>query len=149
MQIRTIAAVAALGVATAGAFAPAMAAPKKKKAPITKAYDLELMPLFTENAACADENLEGISLHTETIKPTGPGILSVKVTGFQGDWDIAIKDANNDEIVAGAGSSTPNPGPGEDTAIAKFKKPQEIRIAICNFVGTPQAKASFTYTYTG
>src|SRR5687767_3727734 len=110
MMVRRVAAVASLALLAAGAYAPATAAPKPKKKPISKTYELTLAPLFTENAACSDENLEGISLHTETIKPTGPGLLSVKVTGFQGDWDIAIKDANNEEIAAGSGSSTPNPG---------------------------------------
>ena len=150
MKIRTIAAVAALGVVSAGALAPATAAPKKKKAPISKSYDLQLLPVWTDPfAACADENLERISVHTEVIKPTGPGILTVKTTGYQGDWDISIKNSDNEEIVKGSGNDTPNAGPGEETALAKFKKGQEIRIAICNFAGTPASKASFTYTYTG
>ena len=147
MQVRSLAAVAALGVLAAGAYAPATAAPKKK--PITKTYDLTLVPGFTEpTSACADERLEGISLHTETIKPTGPGILSVKVNGHTGDWDISIKDSADDEIAAGSGNNTPHTGPGEETAIAKFKKGQEIRIAVCNFAGTPEATATFTYKYT-
>lgn len=150
MKIRSIAAVAALGVVTAGALAPATAAPKKKKAPITKTYSMELLPVWSDpQAACSDETFEGISIHTEVIKPTGPGVLTVKTSGHTGDWDISIKDANNDEIVKGSGNDTPHTGPGEETAVAKFKKPQEIRIAVCNFAGTPASTATFTYTYTG
>ena len=146
MHTRRIALVAALGVLALGAYAPATAAPKKK--PITKSYDLNLAPIpVPPTEACAEESFEGVSIHTETIKPTGPGILSVKVTGFTGDWDIAIKDAAFDEIAMGDGSTTPNPGPGEDTAVVKFKKAETINIAICNFAGSPAAKASFTYTY--
>ena len=148
MNIRRMTAVAAIGVLAAGATVPALAAPPKKK-PITKTYDLQLAPVWSDpQAACSDERLEGISIHTETIKPTGPGILSVKVNGHTGDWDIAVKDSADDEIAKGSGNDTPHTGPGEETAVVKFKKGQEIRIAVCNFLGTPEATATFTYKYT-
>lgn len=149
MNVRRIAAIAALGVAAAGVYAPAAAAPKKKKAPLTKSYELNMPPLFTNaTEACADNRLEGISLHLEPIKPTGPGVLVATVTGFTGDWDMAVKDKDGEEIAAGAGSSTPNPGPGEDTVTVKFKKAQDITLAVCNFLGTPNAKVKYTYTYS-
>ena len=37
-------------------------------------------------------------------------------------------------------------GTGE-TFEMKFKKPEPLQIAICNFTGTPQAHATFSYTY--
>jgi hypothetical protein len=150
MKIRRVASVASLALLVAGAFspmiAPATAAPKKK--PITKSYDLELVPLWTDPmAACVNPEFEGISVHTEKITPTGPGILSVSVTGYTGDWDISVKDATGVEIAKGSGNDTPNPGPGTETLEIKFKKAEPLQIAICNFLGTPAAQAKYTYTY--
>lgn len=146
MQVRRIATLAALGVVIAGAYAPATAAPKKK--PITKSYDLVLLPIQgNPNGACVTPQLEGISVDTQKISPSGPGFLTVKVTGYYGDWDISVKDAEGGEITKGSGNDTPNPGAGEETAEVKFKKAEPLQIAICNFAGTPQAHATFTYTY--
>jgi hypothetical protein len=149
MQVRRIATAAALGALIAGAIGsagPATAGPKKK--PITKTYDLQLLPVWTDAmAACTNPELEGISVDTQTIKPTGPGILSVKVTGYTGDWDISVKDATGAEIGKGSGNDTPNAGAGTETIDLKFKKAEPLQIAICNFLGTPAATASFTYTY--
>ena len=150
MQVRSLAVVAALGVLVAGAYAPATAASKKK--PITKTYDLQLAPVPDppSGTSCLRDELEGISRHTETIKPTGPGILSVKVNKFSGDWDITLMDSAGDEIAAGSGTTTGGGAPqqnAEDTLVIKIKKAQELRIAVCNFAGTPTATASFTYKY--
>jgi hypothetical protein len=146
MQVRRVAAVATLGLLVAGAYAPATAAPKKK--PITKSYDLNLLPVWTDPmAACATPELEGISVDTQKIAPTGPGFLAVSVTGYTGDWDISVKDAEGTEIAKGSGNDTPNAGPGTETFEMKFKKAEPLQIAICNFSGTPNAKATFTYTY--
>ena len=150
MQVRRVATLAALGVLLAGAFAPADAAPKKK--PLTKSYDLNLLPLWeSPTEACATSTtggaLVGVSIDIQKITPTGPGFLSVKVDGYQGDWDISVKDAEGTEIAKGSGNDTPNAGPGAETFEMKFKKPEPLQIAICNFTGTPQAHATFTYTY--
>jgi hypothetical protein len=146
MSTRRVAVATLLVVLAAGAFAPATAGPKKP--PITKTYDLTLVPLWTEpSAACVNPEFEGVSVDTQEINPTGPGILTVKVNGFTGDWDISVKDAAGDEIVKGSGNDTPNPGPGEETVEMKFKKAQPLKIAICNFAGTPAAKATYTYKY--
>jgi hypothetical protein len=146
MNVRRVATVATVGLLVAGAYAPATAAPKKKR--ITKTYDLMLLPIQANpTAAFVTPELEGISVDTQKISPTGPGLLTVKVNGYYGDWDMSIKDANGDEISASSGNDSPNPGPGEETAEVKFKKAEPIQIAICNFAGTPQATATYTYTY--
>lgn len=101
--------------------------------------------------SCVLPQLEGISMTTKTIKPTGPGRLSVKVTGFAGDWDITLKDAAGTELAAGAGTTTGGGAPttaGTDTLEFKLKKAQPLQISICNYLGSPQAKASYTFTYS-
>ena len=150
MNVRRIAAVAAVGILAAGAYAPATAAPKKK--PITKTYDLQLLPVPDppSGSSCLRDELEGISIHTETIKPTGPGMLSIKVTKFAGDWDITLTDKDGEEMATGTGTTTGGGAPatdGTDTLELKIKKAQELRISVCNFAGSPSATASFTYKY--
>jgi hypothetical protein len=150
MKVRRVATVAIVALLAAGSYAPAMAHPKKK--PITKSYDLNLLPLWeSPTEACSTATtggaLVGVSIDIQTIKPTGPGLLAVKVDGYQGDWDISVRDADGAEIGRGSGNDTPNAGPGAESFEMKFKKPEPLQIAICNFSGTPQAHASFTYTY--
>jgi len=148
MQVRRVAAVATLAVLAAGASAPAMAGGKK---PITKSYTMQLMPVPDPPAgspSCARAQLEGISIHTETLKTTGPGTLKVTVNGFGGDWDITVYDADG-LVGVGDGTSTGGGAPataGEDVFTQKFKKAAELKISTCNFAGTPNAKGSYTFT---
>ena len=148
-SIRGITAVAAVGILAAGAYAPATAAPKKK--PVTKAYEMELMPVPdppSGTPSCARPELEGFSIHTETLKTTGPGVLEVKVNKFYGDWDISVFEAG--ELVGvGDGTSTPNTSTsnGEDVFTAKFKKATTLTISTCNFLGSPSAHGEYKFTY--
>lgn len=148
MQVRRVAAVASLALLAAGAYAPATAAAKKK--PVTKSYDMQLLPVPDppSGTSCTRSELEGISMHTETLKTTGAGTLSVKVNGFSGDWDITVYGPDGLEG-AGTGTSTPNASatPGEDTYTQKFKKATSLEIRICNFGGTPSAHGQYTFTY--
>lgn len=149
MQVRRIAAIAALGVVAAGAFAPATAAPKS----LTKTYAMQLLPVPDPpqgTPSCSRRQLEGVSIHSETIKTTGAGTLSVKVSGFSGDWDITVFDGEHGEEGVGDGTSTGAGAPataGMDTYVQKFKKAQTIQISICNFAGSPSATGSYTYKY--
>ncbi len=155
MQISRIAAVAALGMIAVGSYAPAEAGPKPKPKPkpITKSYAMQLAPVpdpVQGSPSCARPQLENISIHTETIKPTGPGILSIKVDGFGGDWDITVFDGQHNEVAIGDGTSTGGGAPstaGVETLVLKYKKAETILISVCNFAGTPSAKGTFTYTY--
>jgi hypothetical protein len=148
MQVRRIAAIAALGVVAAGAYAPATAAPKKK--PVSKSYEMQLLPVpdpVQGTPSCARPELEGVSIHSETLKTTGPGTLSVKVNGFAGDWDISVFEGG--ELVGvGDGTSTPSTTTdGEDVFVAKFKKATTLTISTCNFLGSPSAHGEYTFTY--
>jgi hypothetical protein len=149
MQVRRVATVAAVAVLAAGAYAPAMA--KAKPKPITKAYDMQLMPVpdpadTSLGNSCTRAELEGISIHTESFKVPGPGTLSVKVSGFTGDWDITVSGPDGVEGV-GDGTTTPNTSAGEDTYVQKFKKATQLTIATCNFAGTPAAHGEYKFTY--
>ena len=152
MNARRIAALAALGVVAAGVHAPADAAAKKKP-PVTKSYTMQLAPVPDPpqgTPSCSRPQLEGVSIHSETLKTTGAGTLKIMVTGFAGDWDITLYDGNHDEIAVGDGTSTGGGAPataGTDTLELSFKKAGSYIISTCNFAGSPQAKGSYTYTY--
>ena len=150
MQVRRVATVATVALLAAGAYAPAVAGPKK--APVKKSYDMQLPPVPNPPSGtptCADDELVGTAIHSETLKTTGPGTLTVKVNGFYGDWDITVYSGDHELEGSGDGTSTPNtnPAPGEDTFTAKFKKPVTLEIRTCNFAGTPQAHGEYTFQY--
>jgi hypothetical protein len=151
MKVRRYVAFAAVGLVAAGVHTPAQAA---KKAPVTKSYSMQLAPVpdpLPSGTSCKRGQLEGVSIHTETLKTTGPGTLKIMVSGFAGDWDITLLDAQRNEIAKGDGTSTGSVGApataGVDTLELAFKKADTYLIAMCNFAGSPQAKGTYTYTY--
>lgn len=149
MQVRRFAAVATLAVLAGGAYAPATAAPKTK--PISMEYDVQGVPNpqpLPSGSSCLDDQYEGISRTTKTIKPTGKGVLTVDLTGFAGDWDITVMDAAGEELGIGDGTSTGGGAPstaGHDTLSMKFKKAEPLQVAVCNFAGSPQAHVKLSY----
>jgi hypothetical protein len=151
MNARRYVALAALGVVAAGVHTPADAAPKKKP-PVTKSYTMQLAPVpdpVQGSPSCARPQLENVSIHSETLKTTGPGTLKITVSGFAGDWDITLFDGNHDLIAVGDGTSTGGvpATAGVDTLELAFKKAGSYIISTCNFAGSPQAKGTYTYTY--
>lgn len=150
----------ALVVAAAG-LAPALAAPPKPKPkPITASYDLMLapvpLPLVGEPDidganSCTNPDLEGISTDTRVIKPVGAGTLKVDVTGFAGDWDITVLDGKGKVLGIGSGTTTADPSSvGTDLvekATIKIRRATELRIAVCNFGGGPEASVKYVFTY--
>jgi hypothetical protein len=149
MQIRRVVAVATLAVLAAGAHMPAMAA---KKAPTHKAYDMQLLPVPDPpqgTPSCARDELIGVSIHQEKLKTSGPGVLTVKVNGFAGDWDITVYSGDHELEGVGDGTSTGGGAPataGEDTFEMKFKKATTLDIRTCNFAGSPSAHGEYTFT---
>ncbi|HWL37605.1 MAG TPA: hypothetical protein VNQ77_15575 [Frankiaceae bacterium] len=153
MRVRSAAPLALAAIVAAGSLAPAVAAPKKK--PIKKTYSLTLAPSpdASESTACSGETrtaaLNNTNFHD--IKVTGPGLLSVKVTGFSGDWDMSVWNKAGAQLTEGGGTTTPetftNTAPTE-TLKYKSKKAQTLTLRVCNFAGTPNATVSYTYTYS-
>jgi hypothetical protein len=149
MNARSLALVATTGLLAVGAFAPATAAGKTK--PISMEYDVQGLPNpqpLPSGTSCLDDQYEGISRTTKVIKTTGPGVLSVTLNGFSGDWDITLMDKDGEELAIGDGTSTGGGAPataGEDTLVTKLKKPGTFQVAVCNFLGSPQAHVKLSY----
>lgn len=146
---------ALVAVVAAGAFAPSFAAPPK---PITGSFEATGLPVpvtgrdVTDTASsCINSMFEGISITTKEIKTVGAGTLLVELSGFIGDWDIAILNDKGEQIAAGdnaaATGTSPSTGDIVEKAQVKFKKAATIRISVCNFAGGPTASAKYTYKY--
>jgi hypothetical protein len=136
--------VGALAIAAVAA-PPALAAPKKKT--ITKSYDVTAaMPDPTNFAGqgypvCA-QNVPG-SFDKRTIAIPAAGTIEVEVSGFQGDWDLLLEDADDSELAEGGSNGLG----GSETADVRFKKAQKMSIVACNWAGTPNATVKYTFTY--
>jgi hypothetical protein len=150
-SLRTLA-VAALVIAVAST--PAHAASKPKPKPITKTYSMQLAPVPDppQGTSCVETKLEGVAMHTEKLTVKRAGTLSVKVSGFAGDWDITVVDGSDNTVMeVGSGTSTGGGAPatnGVDTVDVKVKKATQFLIHTCNFAGTPAATGSYRFTYT-
>lgn len=147
MRVRNVAPLVLAVVVAVGV--PAQAAPKKKPKPITKTYTIIAAPNPNppQGPSC-QAMTDGVNGHAETIKVTGAGKLTAKVSGFVGDWDLGVYDAGGNNLAMGSGNDTGN----TDTAPAevlsfKVKKAQTLVLRTCNFGGTPQATGTFTFTY--
>ena len=154
MRVRTAASIAVAAVALASAVAPASAATKPKPKPITGSYPLTLAPLpdASESTGCTSAaRKQGVNSDTHAIKVAGPGTLTVKVTGFSGDWDMAVASGTGSRLSEGGGTSTGDGAPataGVETLKYKNKKAQTLNLIICNFLGSPNATVAYTFTYS-
>lgn len=139
MQVRRIVPLAAVAVVAAGSFLPASAAPSKAK-PITKTYEMEQVP-----GACVPDGGE-LTMHLESFTATVPGKLTATIKGFEGDWDLGIRNADGAELAAGGGSVTGEPAlaPSE-ILIYKITKPGKYTVSSCNYAGTLEATGSYTF----
>jgi hypothetical protein len=156
MRVRSAVTLALTATVVAGSLIPAHAA--KKKPPITKSYSLNLTPApvevpLQEGACESDKREAGVNLDVKTIKVTGPGKLSVDVTGFTGDWDTAVYNAGGVVLQEGVGTSFPDNMSSQakevsETIRYKSKKAQTLYLRVCNYFGAPTANVKYTYVYS-
>lgn len=150
MRVRTAAPMALAAVVAIGSLAAPADAAKKK--PISKTYDVTMAPLPDAQEATGCESAaraDGRFMDVEEIKVAGAGVLTVKITKFQGDWDMAVYNSAGANVAEGAGTATPNTSTDQMTETLKYKskKAQTLSLRVCNFLGTPTATVSYTYVY--
>lgn len=99
--------------------------------------------------ACAGEALPG-SQHLESVTLPAAGTLKVDVTGFQGDWDIALADDKGKRVAEGDNASvTPtnmSTGSVVEKLVYKAKKAGKVQIIVCNFLGGPSGTGKYVFT---
>jgi hypothetical protein len=133
---------------------PAGAAPK----PIEKSFDVSIpVPLAgatsspTAPVSCSGAvPLLPMSVQVESFTAPAAGTLKVEVTGFMGDWDLAL-DSGGKRLAEGDNASvTPtsmSTGSIVEKLTYKVKKPGKLDIQVCNFLGGPTGKGKYTFTF--
>jgi hypothetical protein len=154
MRARTAAPLALVALVVAGGHASADAKPKN----LSKTYKLTLSPAPIEvplqDTSCSSANrTKGANLDVKAIKVEGPGKLKASVSGFDGDWDMAVYSKAGVSLADGSGTSTPDAfstpaTPLSETVTYKSKKAQTLYLRVCNYVGTQNATVKYTYTYS-
>ena len=131
--------------------APALAGKKKKK--VSDSFSATLAP-FPKLAQWGDPvglTRPGCSsgqqdIHWAFIEfdPPFDGKLDYHSEGFVGDWDIYVFDkdlpigkSEQEQIVAQA--------PAEESILIDLKKGQTVTLVLCNWLGGPEASASFDF----
>jgi len=75
------------------------------------------------------------------VKLASAGKIKVDISGFQGDWGLAIRDSSG-KFVAG---DDVNP-PAVEVVSTKIKKAGTYLLQACNLGGTPVATLKWTFT---
>lgn len=145
MRLRTAALTSLVAVAAAGTLAPAVAAPKAK--PVSKEYTATaptpdpVNPLVNGNC---NPSLPG-SFHEEPFTVPFPGTLKVDLTGFQGDWALAV--LKNGQSLADSDQSVGEPLDRPEMVTLKLKKKgDKLVIRACNFAGGPTGNVKYVHT---
>ncbi|MFN2539336.1 MAG: hypothetical protein ABR549_14475 [Mycobacteriales bacterium] len=152
MSRRPVVVVALLAVVAAGAV-PAHAAKAKKPKPIKGSYTLNLPPdpsgeaLGALKDGCAGINPASQNKHPFTVPAAGTLRVVLDSTDVthnstvNADWDLYILDA--DGVIE---DSSHSPTPHEETT-DKFKRKAPLTFWVCNLLGAPTAKVTYTFTY--
>jgi hypothetical protein len=147
MRTRTAIA-AALTVALAGgALSPALAAPKPK--PVTKEYVATAFPPDPSHVAITEgicNTTNPTSQHNEEFKVPFAGTLVVDMSGFQGDWDLALYNDKGALVASSAQDLTADPQSPEKMSVKLKKKGAKVFIRACNFAGGPTANVKYVHT---
>lgn len=146
MRIRTALAASLSVAVAAGALTPAVAAPKPK--PVKKTYTATAFPPDPSHIAVTDgicNTTNPASQHNEDFKVPFAGTLVVDMTGFQGDWDLALY--LGDALVASSAQSIEQSPDTPEKMTVKLKKVgKTYSIRACNFAGGPTAEISYVHT---
>ncbi len=146
MRTRTAVCASLTVVVAAGALSPAVAGPKPK--PVTKSYVATAFPPDPSHVALTEgicNTTNPTSQHNEPFTVPFPGTLKIDMTGFQGDWDLAVYAAGS--VVASSAQGLTDPINRPESITVKLKKKgQKLQIRACNFAGGPTANVKYVHT---
>ena len=154
MSRRMLVPLAALGLLGAGMALPADAAPKTIEKSFTATIPVPLAGATsdpTAPVACAGAVAPfPMSSHVESFSAPAAGTLKVQVTGFIGDWDIAL-DSGGKRMAEGDNASVTPTNMSTGTVVEKLsfkvKKAAKLDIIVCNFLGGPNGTGKYVFTY--
>ena len=147
MRTRTALCASLSVVVAAGALSPALAAPAKPK-PVSKSYVATAFPPDPSHVALTEgicNTTNPTSQHNEPFTVPFPGVIKIDMTGFQGDWDLAVYAGASLLASSAQGLTDPINRP-ESITLKLKKKGQKIQIRACNFSGGPTANVKYVHT---
>ena len=137
-------------VAGALSAAPAVAGKKKKKT-VTVSEEFALgphapIPVLSD----ADPNgcrngEEGVHKTTVPFTTPGKGIMTVKISAFEGDWDLYLLEGDN--VIAASDTSQLQGAAASEQIMINLGAKKKVSIVACNWAGGPTASGSYTYKY--
>jgi hypothetical protein len=136
--------VTALAVIAAGTVAVAPADAKPKPKPFNKTTSVTDGTPDPTGGAVATADICAGKLPVEaglSVPVPGPGKLKADISGFQGDWALAIRDKSGSFQTG----DDQNP-PATEAVSFKVKKAGTYVIQACNLGGTPMATLHYSYT---
>lgn len=128
----------------------APAAEAKHRKPLSGRYDLTLpVPFPGESSSgshCQDAP-EGVSKDTRVLTLPAAGQFKLTLAGYTGDWVVELTDAKGRLVGSAGGVST-----GASTMSVSYRKKsaksEKLTVAVCNYLGTPQGRVAWIFTFT-
>ncbi|MFN2388772.1 MAG: hypothetical protein ABR575_04095 [Actinomycetota bacterium] len=156
MRARTAAALMVLVlavVALAGSASSSPADRKKKRKPIKGSFTVQALP-FPRVEGSPPGHQKGscrygvyVTDPGVTFKPRSKGVLTARMDGFAGDWDLYLLDATNQVIVGATQNQVTEGAPAEETLIVGLERRVEVRLVACNWSGGPQADVAYELVF--
>ena len=133
--MRTRLVLAVLPVALLGVTAPgSLAGPKEMKGDFNAAASPDPSSSDCKGTFAAARS-------TVPLKLPSAGTFKVELTGFLGDWDLAVEGKGGSVLGASAGFVEAT----TETVQVKVKKAMEITIVACNYAGGPTARGNYVF----
>jgi len=130
------------------AVSPALANHKK---PISVTYTAAAGTPDPGNAVtgtlCDGVNPAQTGEHVHQFAAPEAGTLEVILTGYQGDWDLAVRNSKGANIGGSGGGGYPPLAGGDEKIKLKIKKAEKLAIVSCNWAGSPTATVKYTFTF--
>lgn len=154
---KALASLIALGLVASFSASPALAGKAKKKKvtkTISETIDVTAVPFpnlsshtSTPTPGCT-AGQEGVHKHTHPFQAPGSGTLTLSMSGFTGDWDLYVFNADGVAIARSDNAQVPDMAPPEEKVEMALAKAESYDLVICNWAGAPQATAELQYVYS-
>lgn len=151
---KTITIILVVGLVGAMMTAPAHANKKKKKKQhkIEESFEAEAVPFPNLSSATGTEQrsclagIEGVHKVSHEFTTPARGKMTAHMSGFTGDWDLFVTDAEGKELAGSVEDQTAG-APNEEEVSLPLAGKSDFFVVACNWLGAPQAEAHLEFVY--